>query len=140
MVQSKAQRVTYFNLPYYNYLVRADSSKQYIKNDGVFDVCLLAIESIKKFQCLHFSKFRSDEESYFDSAIKIFTERTIQWNILPDLNFKRFKKTKKLLKKLKLNYILDDLAAEYRFINKNFLLFYVFNKLYRLKNILSKNA
>lgn len=137
MVQSKCKKVSYYSLPYYNYLVRADSCKINDHTEPVFESSMLSIATLNNFLICNFSAPSKSEEAFFNNVIKIFIERAFQWSIIPDLDRKRFIKIKKLLAELHLTCLLDELATEYKFVNKSYISFYCFNKAYRLKNNLN---
>ena len=138
MAHSMAKRVTYYSLPFYKYLLRADSSKQFVRTEGVFYGCMLAIKELLKFEKDYFPNQGETQKKYFDDAILIFLERILQWSVIPSLSYKRFFLTRKLAFETNRWYLIDKLSSDYKFVNKNYLLFYSFHCLSRLKGSILK--
>lgn len=137
MVHSLASRVSYLDKPFYKYLHRPSSSKQYVNSKRVFEGCLLGISSLLNFRRLQFDSDDELASIYFETVIKIFMERILQWNILPDLNKDNFIKFRSFVNNNSLDELLNQMAEKYKFVNKRYYQFYVFHKLYRLKKIIS---
>ncbi|HLP65530.1 glycosyltransferase [Flavobacterium sp.] len=137
MVQSKAQRCTYFGKPYYKYTQRQDSSRQFVLSDKVFHSNLFAISVLNDFQKEHFPDPNAQQKKYFDEVISLFVQRSFEWNILPQKNKKNFNQLKSKLNQLGLDYILNDLSQKIKNCNQPFYLFLLLNWLDAKRNQLA---
>jgi len=106
MVQSMASRCSYFGHPYYCYLLRDSSSRQVQGSQQNFESTLLAMASIENFRKAHFPKQTAQEKAYFDKAILVFVQRTLEWNILPSRDRANFDRLKSHLKNLEIGYLI----------------------------------
>lgn len=127
MAQSKAQRCSYFSLPYYNYFQHANSASNKTKSEKVFNGCLIAIQKLEEFKIQNFPNPKAMEEEYFNKVKLIFLQRLLDWNIMPTLHKKRFLRVKLFLKENKLTYLEDLISKQYKFFNKSFFLFFIFH-------------
>ncbi len=123
MVQAKAKRCSYCSLPYYKYLQRNTSSRQFVGTERNFRSCLLAIETIHSFQMQHFPEPTEAERRYFDAAILIFIRRTLEWIILPQSNKKSFDLLKQKLAELGLQRLIVKTAEYFKMFDKPFVVF-----------------
>lgn len=127
MVQSNAQRCTYFGKPYYKYTQRQDSSRQFVRSDKVFHSNLFAISVLNDFQKKHFPNSNPQQKKYFDEVICLFVQRSFEWNILPQKNKKNFIVLNAKLNELGLSYLLNDLAKKIKNCNQPFYIFLLLN-------------
>lgn len=127
MAQSKAQRCSYFSIPYYNYFQHDGSASNNTNNEKVFNGCLIAIKNLEEFKKQNFQNLKLIEDLYFDKVKLIFLQKVIEWNILPTLDRKRFLKVKRFLKENKLIYLEKLISQQYKFFNKSSLLFFAFH-------------
>ena len=123
MVQSKSQRISYCSLPYYKYLQRESSSRQFLGTEKTFLSCLLAIKTIKEFKETNFPNPTALINDYFDKAMLVFIQRTLEWNIIVQRDKARFNTLKSNLKENNLDYLIDATAVNFKMFNKNFMLF-----------------
>lgn len=137
MVQTQAQRCTYFGKPYYKYTQRQDSSRQFVRSDKVFHSNLFAISVLNDFQKEHFPNPNPQQKKYFDEVISLFVQRSFEWNILPQQNKKNFDQLKLKLHQLDLGYILNDLSQKIKNCNRPFYLFLLLNWLDAKRNQLA---
>lgn len=134
MVQTQAQRCTYFGKPYYMYTQRQDSSRQFVRSDKVFHSNLFAISVLNDFQKEHFPNPNSQQKKYFNEVISLFVQRSFEWNILPQKNKNNFNQLKSKLNQLGLYYILNDLSQKIKNCNQPFYLFLLLNWLDAKRN------
>lgn len=134
MVQTNAQRCTYFGKPYYKYTQRQDSSRQFVRSDKVFHSNIFAISVLNEFQKEHFPNPNSQQKKYFDEVISLFVQRSFEWNILPQKNKKNFDQLKSKLNQLGLFYLLNDLSQKIKNCNRPFYLFLLLNWLDAKRN------
>lgn len=134
MVQTNAQRCTYFAKPYYKYTQRQDSSRQFVRSDKVFHSNLFAISVLNDFQKEHFPNPNSQQKKYFNEVISLFVQRSFEWNILPQKNKNNFNQLKSKLNQLGLYYILNDLSQKIKNCNQPFYLFLLLNWLDAKRN------
>jgi glycosyltransferase involved in cell wall biosynthesis len=142
MVQSLAKRCSYCSIPYYKYLQRETSSRQFVGNDNAFNGCLIAITEFERFKKEHFLKSNIEIENYFKKVELIFLQRLIEWNILPELDKNRFQKAKLFLKQHHLKSLEEEISLQFKFFNKSYFQFYTYQivsrKYYALLTFLSK--
>jgi glycosyltransferase involved in cell wall biosynthesis len=138
MVQSCALRCSYFTTPYYKYLQRKTSSRQYVGNENAFNGCLLAIEEVNNFKKTFFPNATDKQKHYFDKVQSLFIQRAFEWNIIPNLDKIRFLKLKQKVEELKLSYLMDDVAQKVNKANKSFYKFKVHHKIKHKKNKILK--
>ncbi len=129
MVQSIAKRCSYCSIPYYKYLIRTTSSRQYVMTETAFQGCIIAIESLNQFKNTHFINANKLQNEYFDSVVLIFVRRTLEWSIVPDLNKERFLIIKKVLKQNNLKHLIHSISSEFKTFDKTFTVFYLYNNL-----------
>jgi poly(ribitol-phosphate) beta-N-acetylglucosaminyltransferase len=129
MVQSKAKRVSYCDNLYYKYLQRETSSRQFVGTDRNFVSCLLAIETIAEFSKTNFPNPTNPEKEYFDAAILIFIQRTLEWNVLPHASKNNFDALKAKLRQLDLGYMIPLAASKFPMFDKSFNVFMAYRKL-----------
>lgn len=136
MVQSGAERVSYFAEPYYFYRDTPNSLSSSNDNERKVNEMYLAITEILKFKGYKFEKETYAVKVYFENIITIFLTRIIQWGILPTLNRTHFKNFQDFVEENKLDHLIKTLAKDYPFINKSFTSFYYFHKSGFVKNII----
>ncbi len=129
MVQSMANRISYCSVPYYIYLQRESSSRQFVGTDRNFVSCLLAIETINDFRKEHFPNQTPLQKAYFDKAILIFIQRTLEWNIFPHKSKSNFDALKAKLRELGLGYLIGLNAKKFPLFGSSFAIFMAFRKL-----------
>ncbi len=129
MVQAMAKRVSNCSIPYYKYLQRGSSSRQFVGTDRNFVSSLLAIETIDNFRNLHFPNQTPQQKAYFDNAILIFVQRTLEWNIFPHKSRKNFDALKEKLKALGLGYLIPMMARRFPMFDSPFATFMAYRKL-----------
>lgn len=82
MVHIKAERVSVYDKPYYNYLVRSGSSKQHIRSEKTLKSNFLAITSLLEYQKTNrYTDIASN--LYFEEIILLFIQRSMEWIVLP---------------------------------------------------------
>jgi glycosyltransferase involved in cell wall biosynthesis len=128
MVQSKAERCSYSPIPYYKYLQRSSSSRQFVGTEKNFISILLAIETIKKFKIENFPDATTGQEKYFDEAMLTFIQRTLEWIVFPQANKSTFNRLKDALREMELDYLITETARKYRLFNKPFAFFMLYRK------------
>lgn len=128
MVHSTARRVSYCSIPYYKYLQRETSSRQFVGTERNFISCLLAIETIDNFRKAHFPKPDARQKKYFDDAILVFIQRTLEWNVLPNASSKNFEALKQKLKTLDIAYLIPMAAQKFPMFDKPFGVFMAYRK------------
>jgi glycosyltransferase involved in cell wall biosynthesis len=129
MVHAMAQRCSYCSVPYYKYLQRETSSRQFVGTPKNFVSCLLAIDTIQDFKLQKFPNQSPLQKQYFDNAILIFIQRTLEWNILPQSNKENFYLLKHHLHKLGLDYLVDMMSERFPMFNRNFNIFMGYGKI-----------
>lgn len=141
--QAFADRVSYFDIPYYKYTVRENSLSKQGKTEKTFKGFLTAIEELRYFQNVNFP---NDDEAkiYFDQIYEIFVARILELHISSTLDKIKYIKIIKLLEKNNLHYVLDGFGDKYPFVNQSFLQFSLFQKYISLKSkihhLILKNA
>jgi glycosyltransferase involved in cell wall biosynthesis len=134
MVQANAKRCSYCSIPYYKYLKRTDSSRQFVGTEKNFQSCLLAIESINSFKLTYFPLASDLQTKYFDQSILIFIRRTLEWNVLPQAQATNFARLKARLIEQNLQRLICETSNYFPFFKGPFFLFYGW---YRLKGYYS---
>jgi glycosyltransferase involved in cell wall biosynthesis len=129
MVHAMAQRCSYCSVPYYKYLQRETSSRQFVGTPQNFVSCLLAIDTIHEFRLQKFPNPSPLQKQYFDNAILIFVQRTLEWNILPQSNKTNFDLLKQRLHDLQLGYLIDAMAEKFPMFSKSFSVFMGYRKI-----------
>lgn len=129
MVQAMAKRVSYCSVPYYKYLQRGSSSRQFVGTDRNFVSSLLAIKTIDDFRKEHFPEQTAQQKEYFDQAIMIFVQRTLEWNVFPQKSKKNFDGLKAKLKALGLGYLIAKMTKKFPMFDKPFSVFMAYRKL-----------
>jgi glycosyltransferase involved in cell wall biosynthesis len=129
MVHSMAARCSYCSVPYYKYLQRESSSRQFVGTDKNFVSCLLAIDTINNFRLEQFPNPSPLQKLYFDNAILIFVQRTLEWNILPQSNKRNFDMLKLRLNEMQLGYLIDSMCERFPMFNKSFDIFIGYRKI-----------
>lgn len=124
MVQACAQRCSYCSQPYYKYLRRSDSSRQFVGTERNFASLLLAIDSVDQFRLTHFPDASRAQQQYFDDAVAIFVRRALEWNILPQAHKVNFKRLKNKLRELGLQRVIDQVSTAFPFFSSSFSVFY----------------
>jgi len=137
MVQTNANRCSYYSIPYYNYTQRGDSSRQFVRSDKVFYSNLLAIATLYEFQKKYFPQPTPIQHKYFDAVISVFVQRSFEWNIIPNKNRTNFNQLKTKLNDLSLSYVLESLSKEIKNCNKPFYSFLLLNWFEAKKNQLA---
>lgn len=132
-VQSLAERVCFFDSPYYRYTVRSNSLSKQGKSETAFRGFLRAIEEIRHFQ--HYN-FKNDAEGklYFDRVYEIFVMRIIELNVMPEWNQQRYDELRRLLRQENLDYILAAFRRKYPYVDSSFILFKTFQKYLAFKS------
>lgn len=142
MVQSLANRCSYGSIPYYKYLQRETSSRQYVGNDNAFNGCLIAIKELDNFKNQFFPNPTQAEEEYFDTVKLIFLKVLIEWSLLSGFDRNRFKKVKIFLDQNNQTYLADNVSIKFKFFNKSYYMFmgYYFSikKIHSFLALLSK--
>lgn len=128
MVQAMANRVSYCALPYYKYLQRETSSRQFVGTPRNFLSCLLAIETIHGFSKTHFPNPTPPQKNYFDAALLIFVQRTLEWNVLPQASKANFDALKARLNQLGLDYLIPMAADKFPMLGRPFGVFMAYRK------------
>ncbi len=131
MVQSIALKCSYCSIPYYKYLQRETSSRQFVGNNNAFNGCLIAIKELENFSNKNFSNANNYVIDYFNSVKLIFLQRAIEWNIMPNLDKKRFKKIKLFLKENNLNPMTITISSKFKFFKSSYFQFFCYH--YTLK-------
>ncbi|WP_395042741.1 glycosyltransferase [Flavobacterium sp.] len=131
MVQSVALKCSYCSIPYYKYLQRETSSRQFVGNDKAFKGCLIAIKELENYKNENFPEANNYVIDYFDKVKLIFLQRAIEWNIMPNLDKNRFIKVKLFLKENNLNSLATTISSKFKFFNTTYFQFYCYH--YSLK-------
>lgn len=129
MIQSMAKRCSYCSVPYYRYLERNTSSRQFVGTERNFISCLLAIETIHEFQKEHFPNPTPKQKTYFDNAMLIFVQRSLEWIVIPQRNKDSFNRLKTKLREMKLGYLIGLNCAKFPMFNQPFLIFIGYRRL-----------
>lgn len=132
MVQARAKRCSYCSFPYYKYLQRDSSSRQFVGTERNFKSCLLAIETINNYQKKCFPEPDPEQRTYFNAGMLIFIQRTLEWNIFPQSNKANFDRLKQRLNELELGYLIDSTAKTYKYFDSNFAIFMTYRKAKRI--------
>jgi len=128
MVQAMAKRCSYCSIPYYKYLQRGSSSRQFVGTDRNFVSSLLAIETINDFRRSNFPNQTAQQKAYFDDAIMVFIQRTLEWNVFPQKNKQNFDALKVRLRELGLGYLIPMTARKFPMFGKSFKTFMTYRK------------
>lgn len=136
-VQSFAQRVSSCDIPYYNYIFRANSLSKQGSSEKSFHGLLIAINDLRSFQNENFYR-NVDAKIYFDQIYKIFVARIFELGILPTFNRRKYLKLIKLLKSENLIYLLQDFKTKYPFIAHSFFAFATYQKYLLFKTKIHK--
>lgn len=131
-VHALAQRCSYFDQPYYNYLLRANSATKTIRSEKAFCGFLLAIEELQAFKMEFFSSHQ-EAKTYFDQQIALFLDRIAFNHLLPNLNKNYFDTTVHLCQKYNLQYLLKDLSSKYKGLDQGYTTFKRIQQYYRLR-------
>lgn len=129
MVQSMAKRVGYCSLPYYRYLQRGSSSRQFVGTERNFVSALLAIETINNFQKANFPNPTDNQSEYFDDAMLIFVQRLLEWNIFPQKSQENFNRLKKRLKELGLGRLIKKMSKRFPMFDRSWTVFLTYLRL-----------
>ncbi|MPN21060.1 hypothetical protein SDC9_168439 [bioreactor metagenome] len=97
----------------------------------------IAIDSLMKFR-KHYTPLTAEAEKYFNQVIKIFLARVIQWSITPTLDRKYYYNFQRFIQERKLHHLRDELVKDFPLINKIFLLYYLYHKIYFAKGIIMR--
>ncbi len=124
MVQSVSQRCSYCAIPYYKYLVRNSSSRQFIGNEKAFKGCLKAISELEIFRKKHFDNSNEQAIAYFNKVNLIFVQRVLEWSVFPQMNRTRFNHLKSFLRENHFDELIKATAKKFKFFDKSFSLFY----------------
>lgn len=127
-VQSWAERVTFYELPYYRYLVRHNSlSKKAITEEG-YQGFVNAIKILDDFKRNNFSDDDLGAKNYFDKVILIFLTRIVEFHILPNLYKPKYLEIKKLLTDLGYWHLTKKIAEKYPYFDTSFARFTIYQK------------
>lgn len=119
-VQSKAQHVSFVDIPYYNYLVRPNSlSKKAITEDG-YQGFINAIHILDEYKFKHFSAENVEAQKYFDKVILVFITRIVELHILPNLYQPKYVELKKLLLEKGYWHLATIIAEKYPHFDTSF--------------------
>ena len=129
MVQAMANRCSYCSIPYYKYLQRGNSSRQFVGTERNFVSSLLAIETINEFRKTHFPNQTAQQKEYFDQSILIFVQRTLEWNIFPHKSKKNFDVLKQKLRDLGLADLIPMTARRFPMFDQSFGVFMAYRKI-----------
>lgn len=135
--QSFAERVSYFDLPYYQYTVRENSLSKQGKSQKAFEGFLKAINDLRKFQKENFDG-NSEAVKYFDDVYEIFVTRILELNVIPDWNKKNYDRLKEILATENLLYVLDQFSQKYPYSNRSFISFAAYQKYLSFKSKIHK--
>lgn len=142
MVQSVSKRCSYSSIPYYRYLDRSTSSKQFVGNEKAFVGCMIAINELENFKSIHFPILNHLEREFFREVELLFLQRALEWNIMPELDRKRFFRIRNFLKNNNLSSLATDISCQFPFFNKSYFQFYLYHRIakhyYRTLGLLSK--
>ncbi|MBF8457261.1 glycosyltransferase [Kaistella sp. G5-32] len=141
--QAFANRVSYFDLPYYQYTVRENSLSKQGDSNKAFEGFLLAIKDVREFQNANFHQ-DMEAKNYFDKVYFIFVTRIVELNIFPTMHKVKYLLLKNFLVEQELNYILNPLQFKYPYVHQSFFRFATYQKFLNLKSkvyrLLYKNA
>ena len=129
MVQAMAKRCSYCSIPYYKYLQRGSSSRQFVGTERNFVSSLLAIETINNFRKAHFPNQTPLQKEYFDQSILIFIQRTLEWNIFPHKSKKNFDALKEKLRALGIGDLIPMTARRFKMFDQSFGVFMAYRKI-----------
>ena len=139
IAQSKAERCSYFSLPYYKYKLRIGSASRSNKNEKVFKGVLLSLETIHNHR-ISMGTLTNEQQEYFDAVMLLFIKRALDWNIIPELSKEKFEAVKQFLKENKLEHLITRTALEYKKFDKSFSAFYKHQLLKKVKNRIKTTA
>lgn len=131
--QAFANRVSFVEIPYYIYTVRANSLSKQGGSEAVFRGILKAIEELRDFQMINF-KDSEEAKMYFDKVYGIFVMRIIELHLLPSLKNEYYKELLVMLKDKNLKYILDTFNSKYPYVSKSFHKFKLYQQYLALKS------
>lgn len=129
MVQAKASRCSYCSLPYYRYLQRETSSRQFLGTERTIVSSLLAIETIDRYQRENFPNPTPQQREYFDEAMLTFVQRMLEWNVFPQRNGKTYTRIKKRLNELGLRRLIKKMNERVPMFNQPFFVFLAYRKM-----------
>jgi glycosyltransferase involved in cell wall biosynthesis len=129
MVQAMAKRCSNCSIPYYKYLQRGNSSRQFVGTNRNFVSSLLAIATIDDFRKTHFPEQTPQQKAYFDNAILIFIQRVLEWNIFPHKSKTNFDALKARLQELQLGYLIGTAARKFPMFDRSYGVFMGYRKL-----------
>lgn len=126
MVQSVSKRCSYSAIPYYKYLERETSSRQFVGDERAFNGCMIAIKEFENFKKKYFPVINKFELKYFNKVELLFLQRSLEWNIMPNLDKKRFYTIKEFLNDNELNELAKGISHQFKFFDKSYFLFYLY--------------
>lgn len=133
MVQYFAERVTYIDIPYYQYRQISTSLSKQGKSEKAFDGFMNALLVINEFeQTVEISTVK--HKQYIDNAYIIFMQRILELSILPNFQKNRYYKFKTLLSKINKEKLCKVLDAKYPYFSKSFMLFANYQRYLLLKS------
>lgn len=119
-VQSKAQLVSFIEMPYYKYLVRPNSlSKKALTEEG-YQGFINAINLLDEYKNQHFSPENKEAQNYFDKLILVFITRIVELHILPNLYQSKYVELKKLLLEKGYWHLATIIAEKYPYFDISF--------------------
>lgn len=127
-VQSKAQYVSFVDIPYYNYLVRPNSLSKKAITEGGYQGFINAITILDEYKNQHFSKENKEAQQYFDKVILVFITRILELHILPNLYQPKYKELKKLLSEKGYWHLAKKISEKYPYFDISFTKFALHQK------------
>jgi glycosyltransferase involved in cell wall biosynthesis len=128
-VQSMAEKVSYYAMPYYKYTIRLSSSRQFVRTEKNFVSGLLALETLNKFRSEHFPAPTVGQQQYFDKVLLLFIQRILEWNVFPTSDKTYFDRLKLWLKDNNLGYLIHATSANFTMFDKPFPVFMAYRKI-----------
>lgn len=137
IIQTRADRCSYISIPYYKYTNRQNSISKQGYTDRCYHGYIKSIELLADYKIANFPNPTQVQKLYFDAVINIFIDITLKLSIVPTLKKERFEELKKVLKGYDLGYLITDKSKEFKYFDKNFTIFYLYNKAKKIKQLLS---
>ncbi|MBX9888367.1 MAG: glycosyltransferase [Flavobacteriaceae bacterium] len=137
MVQTNAERCSFFPSNYYKYTIRLNSASKNGVSDKAFHGFINALKEISQFEKTNSSKSES-ENKYYSDLYTTFITRIVELNIIPLWDKKKYNYLKALLNELNNTNELINISSRYKYIHKSFIAFKYYQKYLEFKSTIYK--